>query len=300
MKTKNKILTAFVLNLLFSVFEVMGGLFCGSVAIISDALHDLGDALSIGVSYFLEKKSTRGADDRHTYGYGRYSVLGGAFTTVVLLVGSVLVFIVGIGRIIHPVPVRHDGMLAFAVIGVVVNLVAAIVTHGGGSVNQRAVSLHMLEDVLGWIAVLVGAAVMKFTGLDMIDPIISIGVSAFIFAEAVKNLREILDVFLEKVPRDVSVSCVREHLSTIDGVANVHHIHLWSIDGRNICATMHIVTSGDTHLMKKLVRRELEELGVSHATLETERVGEGCGCVRCEPISVSRGEYHHHHHHRHQ
>ena len=297
MKTKRNIFTAFILNLAFSIFEMIGGVFSGSVAIISDSVHDMGDALSIGVSYFLEKKSTRKPDDTYTYGYGRYSVLGGAVTTLILLAGSAIVIFNAVERLMNPGEIQYNGMIVFALVGVTVNFVAALVTHGGDSVNQRAVNLHMLEDVLGWIVVLVGAVVMRFTGLDMIDPIMSIGVAVFIFTSAVKNLREILDLLLERAPRGMSASHLREHLLEVDGVSDVHHIHLWSMDGRSNYATMHVVTNGDTHMVKERLREKLKELGIGHVTLETEKVGERCGHVKCEPLKTSHRGHHHHHHH---
>ena len=183
MKTQKNILAAFVLNLAFAVFEFVGGALTGSVAVLSDALHDLGDAASIGVSYVLERKSMRRPDERYTYGYLRYSVLGSVVTTVVLLVGSLLVVYHAVRRIIDPVPIHYDGMILMAVLGVCVNAAAAWFTREGDSLNQKAVNLHMLEDVLGWAVVLVGAVVMRFTDLTVIDPLMSIGVAVFILLQ---------------------------------------------------------------------------------------------------------------------
>ena len=166
MKTEKNILIAFILNFAFSIFEFLGGIFTGSVAIISDAVHDIGDAASIGISFFLEKKSNQQPNEAYTYGYARYSVLGGIITTVILLLGSVIVISNAISRIISPTEINYNGMIIFAIVGVCVNLCAALFTREGGSLNQRAVNLHMLEDVLGWIVVLIGAIVMHFTGLS--------------------------------------------------------------------------------------------------------------------------------------
>jgi cobalt-zinc-cadmium efflux system protein len=192
-------LVAFILNLAFSVFEIAGGIFTGSVAILSDALHDMGDAISIGLSYFLEKKSKKQPDATYTYGYARYSVIGGVITTLILLVGSVLVVCNAVMRILHPVVIDYNGMILFAVIGVAVNFVAAFFTREGDSLNQKAVNLHMLEDVLGWLMVLIGAVVMRFTDFALLDPLLSLAVAVFIFVNAIKGLKEALDIFLEKV-----------------------------------------------------------------------------------------------------
>ena len=189
MKTEKNILIAFILNLGFSIFEFFGGIFTGSVAIVSDAVHDIGDAASIGTSYILEKKSKKQPDAEYTYGYARYSVMGSVITTLILLVGSAAVIWGAVGRMINPVEINYNGMIIFAIIGVIVNLGAAFVTREGDSLNQKAVNLHMLEDVLGWIVVLVGAIVMKFSDFVIIDPILSIGAAVFILINAIKNLK---------------------------------------------------------------------------------------------------------------
>ncbi len=297
MKSDKKILVAFILNLVFSVFEFIGGAFTGSIAITSDAVHDLGDAASIGASYFLERKSKKAPDERYTYGYTRYSVLGSVITTCILLVGSIVVIYNAIIRIIEPVAIDYNGMIILAVVGVVINFAAALFTRGGHSLNQRAVNLHMLEDVLGWVVVLVGAVVMKFTSIAIIDPIMSIGVAVFILVNAVKNLKEALDLFFEKTPHGIRVDEISQHISEIEGVCGVHHIHIWSLDGQNNYATMHIVSDGDSHELKERVREELKEHGISHVTLELEAVGEHCHDEKCRVDFDSNAHGHHHHHH---
>lgn len=296
MKTQRNILIAFILNLAFAVFEYFGGLFTGSVAIISDSLHDLGDALSIGISYFLEKKSRKEPNDRYTYGYVRYSVLGGVITTVILFVGSILIIINSVGRILHPVEINYNGMIILAVIGVVLNFIAAWFTREGDSINQKAVNLHMLEDVLGWVTVLIGAIVMRFTDISLIDPIMSIAVAVFILIHAAKELKEILDLFLEKVPNGISVEKIKEQLKEIDGVEDVHHIHVWSMDGSSRLATMHIVTDAEHDRIKHAVREVLAENGISHVTLELENTGEECIDTECHPVETVSEKHHHHHH----
>ena len=300
MKTQRNILIAFILNLALSVFELFGGLFTGSVAILSDVLHDVGDAASIGISYFLEKKSKKRPDEKHTYGYARYSVVGSVITTLILMLGSIAVIWSAIGRIASPTEINYDGMIIFAVIGVLVNLGAAFLTRGKDSLNQRAVNLHMLEDVLGWIVVLVGAVVMRFTDISIIDPAMSIGVAVFVLINALGNLKEALDLFLEKTPHGIDLAEIREHLSEIEGVIDVHHIHVWSMDGQTSFATMHVVTASDPCEIKAKVRKELSEHGISHATLEIEDENECCGEKEChiEP-SGEAGHHHHHHHHHH-
>ena len=296
MRSDRKILVAFILNLLFSAIEFAGGLLTGSIAIASDALHDLGDAAGIGASYFLEKKSKKQPDEKYTYGYGRYSVLGGAVTSLILLFGSAAVIVGAVERLIDPVPVNYDGMIIFALFGVCINLGAALLTREGKSVNQRAVSLHMLEDVLGWAVVLIGAVVMRFTDVAMIDPLMSIFVAVFIIVSVFKNLKEILAIFLEKVPDGVDVYELLHHLSEIDGVLDVHHFHIWTLDGQNNYATFHVVAN-DPERIKEAVREELMEHGIGHVTIEVESEGEVCSEKECHVDHAVPTVHHHRHHH---
>ena len=293
-----RILTAFLLNLCFSVFELIGGLYTGSVAILSDALHDLGDAAGIGCSFFLERKSRKAPDATHTYGYIRYSVLGGLITTVILLAGSCMVIYNAVLRLLNPTPIDYNGMLLFAVVGVLVNLAAAIFTRNGDSLNQRAVNLHMLEDVLGWIVVLVGAVVMRFTDWVFIDPLMSIAVAIFILVHAVGTLREILNLFLEKTPDGVSVEELTAHLTALSDVIGVHHVHVRSLDGSRHYATLHAVINGDPAEAKAAIRAELAEHGITHTTIEIETPDEVCADTECRVGSNGEpcGGHHHHHH----
>lgn len=299
MKSQKNILIAFILNLSFSVFEFIGGIFTGSFAIASDSLHDLGDAIGIGLSYFMEKKSNRQPDEKYTYGYRRYSVMGSIITTLILLVGSVAIIYNSVLRILSPVEINYNGMIILAIIGTIVNLAAAFITRDGNSLNQKAVNLHMLEDVLGWIVVLIGAIAMKFTDICIIDPILSILVSAFVLINALKNLKEAIDILLVKTPDGLDVEEIKSHLCHIEGVEDVHHIHLWSMDNTENYATMHIVTTGDTAVIKKLVRNELAEHGITHTTLEFESPNEHCGDTICKVNTEHKPTHHHHHHHHH-
>ena len=302
MKTERNILVAFLLNAFFSVFELIGGIFTGSVAIVSDAVHDLGDALSIGLAYVLEKKSKKQPDGRYTYGYARYSVLGALITNTILIVGSAFVIANAINRIINPVAINYDGMIIFAIIGASVNFLAAYFTREGDSLNQKAVNLHMLEDVLGWVIVLIGAVTMKFTDFGIIDPILSIIVAIFIMVNALKSFKAILDLFLEKMPAGFDIERVRKILTEVEGVSDVHHIHIWSMDGMSNYATMHVVSdSDDVVLLKQAVRGKLKELGISHVTLEIEGATEECTEKEChvEVATHVHGHHHHHHHHGH-
>lgn len=290
-KTDKNILIAFLLNISFSIIEFVGGIFTNSIAIISDAIHDLVDAISIGISYFLEKKSKNKPDCKYTYGYIRYSVLGAFIMASMLSTGSILVIIASVNRLINPVVVNYDGMIIISILGIVFNLLAAYKTKEGDSLNQKTVNLHMLEDVLGWIVVFIGSILIKFTNINYIDSIMSIFIAIFILIHAMDNLKSVLYLFLEKVPRNIDVDSIKEKLLNIEGITDVHHIHIWSIDGYNNYATMHIVCNDKN--IKQKIKQELLKENISHVTIEIESKEEHCNEKECK----LKEEHIHHHHH---
>lgn len=295
MKTEKNILIAFLLNLFFAIIEFVGGLYTNSVAIISDSIHDLGDTLSIGISYLLEKKSKQKPDEIYTYGYVRYSLLGSILTTTILICSSVFVIYNALIRLMNPVDINYNGMILFAIIGFITNLIASYVTKDGESLNQKAVNVHMLEDVLGWLVVLFGAVIMKFTNLTAIDALLSILVAIFILVNALKNLNEIVNIFLEKKPNNINIEGLKEHILKIKGIKDIHHIHIRSIDGFNNYLTMHVVVDKYNSKIKRELKEELHEHNIIHSTIEFEEKDEQCESIDCE-IKPSNHTHHHHHH----
>ena len=295
MKTEKNILVAFIFNISFSIFELIGGLFTNSVSIMSDAVHDLADAISIGISLILEKISKKKPNEEYTYGYIRYSVFGALITTTILTVGSILVIIGGVNRIINPRIINYDGMIIFAIFGVVINFMAAYFTKEGDSVNQKAVNLHMLEDVLGWVVVLICSILMKFTDISIIDSIMSICIAIFILINAFKNLKNILDLFFFFFPKNISIKNLKNDLLKIKDVVDVHHVHVWSMDGISNYATMHVVTRSDNQkMLKNKIKKDLKKIGIIHTTVEIECMEEKCNEKNCN-VKVYNQEKHHHH-----
>ena len=290
MRSDKNILVAFLLNLFFGIFEFFGGMMTNSVSIMSDAIHDMGDSLSIGVSLILEKVSKRKPDNKYTYGYVRYSVMGSLITTIILLVGSIFVVVNAVDRMFNPVDINYNGMIGFTILGVTVNFMAAYFTKDGNSLNQKAVNLHMLEDVLGWVIVLIGSLVIKFTKIFWIDSILSIIISIIIVLRTISHLNEVLDLFLLKKPGDIDIEELKRHIHSIEGVNDVHHVHVWSLDGINNFATLHVVTDKN---IKDKIREELEEHGINNATIEIENSNEKCHNKKCK---IEETHHHHHHH----
>lgn len=297
MKTEKNILIAFVLNLLFSIIEVIGGILTNSVSILSDAVHDFGDTISVGLSLILEKLSKKKPNDKYTYGYQRYSVLGALITTLILSISSILIIIHSIGRIVNVESVEYNGMIILSLLGIVINFLASYFTKEGDSLNQKSVNLHMLEDTLSWVIVLIGSILIKYTNINIIDPIMSIGVAIFILVNAFINLKEIFDLFLEKTPKSINIKEIKEHINKIQNVNNVHHIHVWSIDGVNNYITMHIVTNTKkTKELKNAIKEEMKKHNIMHTTIEIEGTLEECASKEC---NIKCSEHHHNHHHKH-
>ncbi|HOW52006.1 MAG TPA: cation diffusion facilitator family transporter [bacterium] len=277
---------AFLLNFSFALIEVAGGLLTNSIAILSDALHDLGDSLALALAWYLQKVSDRGRDRRYTYGYRRFSLLGAVVGSAILVVGSVVIVFAAIPRLITPQPTVTLGMLALAVLGIVVNGAAVLRLKKGSSQNAKVVALHLLEDVLGWGAVLVGALIMHFTGWYWIDPLLSLGIAAFIFVTALGALRSSAKILLQGIPDGVDLAAIEERLATVAGVASFHDLHLWSLDGEHTILTVHLVLDDPvTPEISCRVKREanaaMNDLGIRHCTIEIEGSNESCS--RCCP-----------------
>lgn len=281
-KTPDNIKSAFIINLIFAILEFLGGFLTNSISIFSDAIHDLGDSFSIGIAYILERKSKKNADETYTYGYLRYSLVGALLTSVVLLIGTSVVIINAIPRLFTPQEVNHDAMIIFAIFGVMINGYAAFKTSKAVKHNEKSINLHMLEDVFGWLAVLIGSIVIKTTGLIIIDPILSILIALFLLLHVYKNLKEVFDIFMEKVPKNIKLEDIKnEIINEFDSVKDIHHIHVWSLDAINNCMTAHISLNKDINkdeiiTLKNNIKKLLEENNISHVTLEIEYNNEKC------------------------
>ena len=272
---------AFLLNVGFTLFEIIGGFYVNSIAIISDAIHDLGDSLSLGTSWYLQTKSNQARDARFSFGYKRFSLLGALINGLVLLGGSAFVLIEAVERLLAPEPTHAAGMVIFAFIGVAVNGYAALRLSGGKSMNEKVISLHLLEDVLGWIAVLVVAIILLFTDLYFLDPALSLVITAYILWGVVKRLKETLFIFLQGVPTDVNLEEIESKLLKIDNISSLHHMHVWSLEGDSHVFTTHIKLKNISQFqqllqVKKEVKSVLRNYNFDHYTIETELDRETC------------------------
>ena len=300
MSSKFAVWLAFVLNFSFAIIEfIFGGLF-GSSAILADAVHDLGDALAIGISAFLESISNREEDSHYTLGYKRFSLLGAILTAVILITGSSLVILENISKLIEPQPVDHEGMLWLGVIAIAINLTASLIVRKGQTKNESILSLHFLEDTLGWLAVIVVAIILRYTDWYFLDPLLSLLISAFILSKALPRFWSTLKIFLDAVPEGVDIQQVKSVLELLDHVTSINQLNLWTMDVLEKNAIIHVCLEHVKHMevCKEAIRTLLKDCGFQNVTIE---VDEDLATHRAhkrniEELEVSQSHGHNHHH----
>ncbi|TGL65202.1 cation diffusion facilitator family transporter [Leptospira jelokensis] len=272
---------AFVLNLFFSIFELLGGIYSNSIAIISDAFHDFGDALSLAFVWYLQKVSTKPIDRHFDYGYKRFSILGALIISVLLSVGSIFMIIESVKRFLSPMESKADVMFALAIVGVVVNGIAMSRLKHGSSFSEKAVFLHFLEDILGWIAVLVGSVLMYFWDVPWIDPMLSLGIAIWILYNAYTNTKQVMRIFLQAVPVTLNRKELIQKWEQIKGVKSVHDIKIWSLDGNQHVSSLHVLIDqklkpNQYQSIKEQIRKVAIQFEIVHTTIEIETDEEVC------------------------
>jgi cobalt-zinc-cadmium efflux system protein len=272
---------AFFLNLGFTVFELIGGLYVNSVAIMSDAIHDLGDSLSLGTAWYLDRKSKQESNQQFSFGYARFSLLGALINSLVLIAGSIYVIYEAVGRILEPEHTNAAGMVVFAIVGILVNGYAAWKMSGGKSLNEKVVSWHLMEDVLGWAAVLIVAIILTFKDIHYLDPALSLLITCFILWGVGKRLKDTLFVFLQGVPQELDLIKIEKEIISVPNVQSLHHTHIWSLEGEHHVFTTHlklekIDSFAQILEVKQAVKTLLKQYHFSHYTIETELDEESC------------------------
>lgn len=273
-KASKNIKLAFIINLVFSIGEFIGGFLINSVAIMSDAIHDLGDALALGLSWFLQKFSNKKPDHNFTFGYNRFSLLGALINATILIIGSVYIFTQAIPLLFEPEHSNAQGMIWFAIFGVLLNGFAAFRLHKGKSVNEGVLSWHLLEDVLGWIAVLVVGIVLLFKDIHILDPILSIAIALFILVNVFRNLVKTMKILLGAVPDGIDIDEVKQKIEGIEEVISVQNLYVWSIDGEDNAMNLHLIVEEmnlkDSTIVKQKVKEMTSKLDIKHSTIELE------------------------------
>ena len=272
MKTKHAVWIAFFLNLSYAIVEFIAGGIFGSSAVLADSVHDLGDAIAIGISAFLESISNREEDSHYTLGYKRFSLLGAMVTAVILMTGSVLVILENITKIFHPQPVNDEGILWLGIIAVSINVLASFVIRKGQTKNESILSLHFLEDTLGWVAVILMAIVLRFTDWYILDPLLSLAISIFILSKAIPRFWSTLKIFLDAVPEGVDIKQVKKDLEQLEHVASINQLNLWTMDGLEKNAIVHVCLEEVEHMevCKEAIRALLKDCGFQNVTIEVD------------------------------
>lgn len=279
--SSDSIKLAFFLNFFFAVFEIIGGLMTNSLSIISTALHDFGDSFSLGLSWYLDKYSKKDKDKVFSYGYRRFSLLAAVINAAILLTGSLFIINEAISRVMKPEHSNAKGMILFAVIGVAVNGVAALRLKGSKTLNIQVVMWHLLDDVLGWAAVLIIGITQTFQDIHVLDPILSILITLYVLYKVSDNFRKTVALFLQAVPKGIDIDEVESSLRAILNVISVHHTHVWSMDGEHHVLTSHLVIGGkatkeDILEVKCAVQKLTYQYDISHTTVEIEYEDESC------------------------
>ena len=277
---------AFLLNFIFTLIEIAGGLWTNSVAILADALHDAGDSLALLLAWYLQKASGKERDQRFSYGYGRLSLLAALINGVILLAGSIVVIVHVIPRLFEPQIVDATGMFWLALLGIAFNGFAFWRNRSSQSLNAKMVNWHLLEDVLGWTVVLAGSIVMHFGDYPWLDPLMALGVTLFILWNVFKSLGRVTKIFLQSNPEGLDLSAIENELRTLNNVEDIHDVHAWSLDGKYHVLSLHVVISQITDqeslvLLKNKIRDQLHKMGIEHSTIEFELPTEACVLENC-------------------
>lgn len=274
MSDSKRIGGVFALNFGFSMFEFIAGAALNSVAIQSDAVHDLGDALSIGLAWIFERVSRKHSNHRFSFGYRRFSLLGALITALVLVVGSGSMLLQSVPRLFNPEPVSYRSMTWIAIFAVIINIVAAFLLRGSKSRNASILNLHMLEDMLGWIGILVISLVMRWRPLYILDPIFSILIAVFILWNAIPELIRTVRIMLESVPEGIDMAKIERQIASVPGVHGINHLHVWTLDGErsnlNVTLFTELATVEEQEKIKEQVASILAPYNLSCSTIQID------------------------------
>lgn len=266
---------AFILNFGFTIIEIFGAIITNSMAILADAIHDAGDSISLGISWVFERKSKKDPDADYTYGYERFSLLGALISSFVLFGAAIYIFTETIPRLLSPEPVDAFGMILLSILGIAFNGFAVLRVKRGSSHHEKIVTWHLLEDLLGWVAIMITSIILYFVDWYFLDPLLSMLITLYVIMHVMRNLIKVIRVLLQGSPKELDIKNLRKHIETIEGVKRAYHIHAWSLEGSKTMLTMHVIierdiTNDDVMKLKKKVRDYLEEHGVNHSTIEVE------------------------------
>jgi len=271
---EKRVRLAALLNLAFTIVEIVGGFWTNSLAILSDALHDFGDSVALLASWLFERGARKLPDTNRTFGYQRLSLFSAIFSASILIGGSIVIIFQAIPRLLNPELVNASGMVGIAFLGILFNGLGFFQLKKGESINEKVLSWHLLEDVIGWAGILVGGVIIYFWNIYILDPILTIGLTVFILYGVTKSLREALNILLQGVPRHINLEEVTADITSLEGVIGLHDLHIWSLEGETDILTAHVVL--EERLLKnpnetqKTIKEILRKHHIEHSTIEIE------------------------------
>ena len=292
-------------TLLFTVFEVYAGVRAHSLALLSDAGHNFTDALALLLAAIGVYLGSKPADHRKTYGYGRAGVIAAFLNATTLVVIALFIFWEAVGRMIHPQAIDDRMMLWVAAAALVLNsgIVFALNSGGKADINIRAAVIHMMGDAVGALAIVAGALIIRYTGRTWIDPALSILLGLFIIYTAWDIIRESLDILLEGLPRGIQLNEVTTAMSSVDGVLDVHDLHIWSVGSSIHALSSHVLIEdmppSASNTILKQINNVLCGFGIHHSTIQFEHVPCVVSEDGCKMTAAAHDHAHDHAHHDH-
>jgi len=283
-----------ILTLAFVFIEAAAGIFSNSLALLTDAAHNLTDVIALGLSWFAIRITTRPANERKTYGYHRVGILVALINSTTLVVISLGIFYEAWHRFISPPEVQSSVLIGVGLIAVIINVVTAmLVRHGSESdLNLRSAFVHLMGDVLSTVGAVVAGVIIYFTGANWLDPLVSVLIGFLILYNAWEILRDAVDILLEAKPRDIDTGKLVEDVMSVDGVLGIHDLHIWSLTQNLRTMSAHVLTDDMSIGQGADIQNQINEIvyhryNIAHATLQLECVGclpDSLYCDLCGPI----------------
>lgn len=269
-KATGNLLVVFILNIVFNVIVIIGGLITNSVAILADCLHDLSDTISIGLAWVLEHISQKDPNKNYTYGYQRFSILGAVITSIFVIIVSVVVVYESCSRLFCPVEPEAGWMLLVAIVGLIFKGISVFKLHKGETINEKVILFHLLSDVFGWVAILIISVILMFWNISFLDPLVSLIISLWLLYNMGKTLHESICVLLQKSPKNVDITEIESQIENLNHVDSIEDIHLWSLDGIDSILTLKLsidnVDNGDK--VKKEIYTIVSKYHIVDTTVE--------------------------------
>lgn len=283
-----RLLYVVFLNLLITVSEFIGGLISGSLALLSDSLHNLSDVSSIIISYVAHKVSQRSANERNTFGYNRARIMAAFINSTMLLIIVAFLFKEAVERLVSPQSIDVKIVILIGTIGLVANLLSMFFLreHSKGDMNVKSAYLHMLSDSLSSVAVILGAVVIYYFRINWLDAILTMAIALYIAKESLEIFLRSVDILMQSAPKNVDIDELVSRVKELSNVENIHHVHLWNLDDKTIFLEAHVNLKEDISVSKSMViqkdiEKVLSEFGINHVTLQFEYNG----CPNCNVIS---------------